>query len=174
MNKTIVLGLCSVLGVCLMASECSDFAIEEDLVGFIEDQVDCDDNESQRCQCQDGSSGFQLCLPDAGAWEACICGTPCTPSPERCDGEDNDCDGQVDEGASDALIWYADRDGDGYGDENSIWYACDAPAGYVANSSDCDDDPTACGANCYPRDDPDADNCDGYNNDCDSAVDEDC
>lgn len=35
--------------------------------------------------------------------------------------------------------FYADTDADGFGDLNSTIQACDAPAGYVSNSTDCDD-----------------------------------
>lgn len=35
--------------------------------------------------------------------------------------------------------FYADEDGDGYGEASMSVEACDAPAGYVANSTDCDD-----------------------------------
>jgi hypothetical protein len=35
---------------------------------------------------------------------------------EVCDGLDNDCDGSVDDNATDAATWYSDRDNDGYGD----------------------------------------------------------
>lgn len=35
--------------------------------------------------------------------------------------------------------FYADQDGDGYGEASMSVEACDAPAGYVANSTDCDD-----------------------------------
>ena len=60
---------------------------------------------------------------------------------ETCDGADNDCDGDTDEDdASDATTWYADVDGDGYGDASaSTLSACDQPTGYVADASDCDD-----------------------------------
>jgi hypothetical protein len=60
---------------------------------------------------------------------------------EWCDGFDNDCDGVTDEDdALDALPWYEDADGDGYG-----WFydpstaACSAPTGFVADNTDCDD-----------------------------------
>ncbi|MGB0195921.1 MAG: cadherin domain-containing protein, partial [Flavobacteriales bacterium] len=38
-----------------------------------------------------------------------------------------------------ATTWYRDADGDGYGDSGDTQQACSAPAGYVLNSTDCDD-----------------------------------
>ncbi|MBM4392924.1 MAG: hypothetical protein FJ090_17500 [Deltaproteobacteria bacterium] len=59
---------------------------------------------------------------------------------EYCDGIDQDCDGTIDEDdASDALAWYADADGDGYGDPGTETWACEAPSGHVSDDSDCDD-----------------------------------
>ena len=58
---------------------------------------------------------------------------------ERCDGVDDDCDGDVDVDAVDATAWYPDRDQDGYGDGYDAEYACEQPAGYVATADDCDD-----------------------------------
>jgi hypothetical protein len=57
--------------------------------------------------------------------------------PEVCDGEDNNCDGQVDEGVLKA--YYRDADGDGYGAGAVVGWACTAPAGYVLNNQDCND-----------------------------------
>ncbi|MBN2799371.1 MAG: hypothetical protein JXX28_09515 [Deltaproteobacteria bacterium] len=82
---------------------------------------------------------------------------------ERCDGLDNDCDAEVDEDPIDALTFFADGDGDGYGDAARAADACAAPAGYVDNDLDCDDSsaafhPGAAESDCA---DPSDYNCDG-------------
>jgi hypothetical protein len=86
---------------------------------------------------------------------------------EHCDGVDTDCDGVADEDdALDASTWYADVDGDGFGDPASTTAACTAPSGYGADDSDCDDDD--------PDTFPGADEwCDGTDTDCDGVLDED-
>ncbi len=61
-------------------------------------------------------------------------------APESCNDEDDDCDGTVDgPGSVDASSWYADADGDGYGNASDSELACDAPSGFVADATDCDD-----------------------------------
>lgn len=63
---------------------------------------------------------------------------------EICDGEDNDCDGSVDEGLF--SFWYEDVDGDGYGAGTPFEGNCEQTVmdGYVTNNVDCDDtDPVA-------------------------------
>ncbi|MCB9741039.1 MAG: putative metal-binding motif-containing protein [Alphaproteobacteria bacterium] len=85
---------------------------------------------------------------------------------ELCDGVDNDCDGDVDGGAADASEWFADADGDGYGDPGIGQLACEAPDGYVADSTDCDD----ANVETYPGA---AERCEELDNDCDAIVDED-
>ena len=82
---------------------------------------------------------------------------------EICDGIDENCDGQIDEGVP--TSWYEDRDGDGFGSSTSITDACSAPAGYVANGSDCNDGDAAV----YPGN---AEACDGVDNNCDAVIDE--
>ncbi len=87
---------------------------------------------------------------------------------EVCDNVDNDCDDDVDEDAVDAATWYADVDGDLFGDDGAPAIACNQPADYVANNTDCDDSPT--GADTYPGAE---ELCDGIDNDCDFTVDPD-
>lgn len=58
---------------------------------------------------------------------------------ELCNGVDDDCDGNVDGGATDASTWYADTDADGFGDSAASLVACSPPPGFSGTSGDCDD-----------------------------------
>jgi len=84
---------------------------------------------------------------------------------ETCNDVDDDCDGSVDESAVDRTTWYADTDGDTYGTSSTKTKACDAPTGYVADKTDCDD----ANASVYPGAE---EVCDDLDNDCDGAVDD--
>jgi len=85
---------------------------------------------------------------------------------ERCDGLDHDCDGFVDEDDSvDADTFYADDDGDGFGDPGDPRTACSLPPGCSADASDCDD----ARANSHPGA---TEYCNGVDDDCDGTVDE--
>ena len=106
--------------------------------GYAADDHDCDDaNEDVN--------------PDADEW---------------CDGIDDDCDGNIDEAdATGSSVWYADYDADGHGDGTVSLSACDAPAGYIASSDDCDDSL----ATVFPGA---AEYCNGIDDDCDRSTDE--
>jgi len=60
---------------------------------------------------------------------------------EVCNGVDDDCDGEVDEGVK--LTFYQDFDNDTYGNAAETIQACFPPEGYVEDDTDCNDsDPT--------------------------------
>ncbi len=82
---------------------------------------------------------------------------------EICDGDDNDCDGLIDDEATDADIWYQDLDGDGWGDSTVSATACTQPTGWVAADGDCDDGDAAIHPGASER-------CNGMDDDCDGAV----
>ena len=58
---------------------------------------------------------------------------------EVCNDLDDNCDGAVDVDAIDASTWYADADGDSYGNEEVVTASCDQPDNFVVDSTDCDD-----------------------------------
>ncbi len=68
-------------------------------------------------------------------------------------------------GGTPSLTWYADLDGDGYGRASATRDRCDAPAGYVANATDCDDARSGVYPGAIER-------CDGLDGDCDGAADD--
>ena len=85
---------------------------------------------------------------------------------EVCDGIDNNCDDHIDTDAVDIGTWFADTDGDDYGDAAASVADCDQPKGYVTDATDCDDtdnlvNPTA------------KETCNGIDDDCD-LIDEYC
>jgi hypothetical protein len=108
-----------------------------------------------RCEARSGEAD-----PCAELGLRCASGTcqSCDPSSELCDGRDNDCDGQVDEGHD------ADRDGFtwcGGGRPELVDCVPDDPSIHPPSRSD----PDRFSA-------PDQEPCDGYDNDCDGEVDE--
>jgi large repetitive protein len=84
---------------------------------------------------------------------------------EVCNGRDEDCDTSVDEGATKGA-WYADADGDGFGDPNTKVTTCAQPAGFIADSTDCDDTRPGVFPGASER-------ANGRDDDCDGEIDED-
>ncbi|MEZ4798271.1 MAG: putative metal-binding motif-containing protein [Flavobacteriales bacterium] len=99
-------------------------------VGYVSDNTDCDDTD------------FNI---NSSATEVC-------------DGVDNDCDTQIDESGN--IVFYADTDGDGFGDPLNTTMACVAPVGFASHNTDCDDT----NFNINPAA---AEICDGIDNNCD-------
>ncbi len=106
-------------------------------VGFSPDEIDCDDSKPT-------VHGAQV---------------------EICDnGVDNDCDDEFDE-EENAVAWYVDSDGDGFGDPTQpAVAACVPPAGRSILRTDCDDT--------SPDINPGtAEACDAVDNDCNGIAD---
>ena len=81
---------------------------------------------------------------------------------EVCNGQDDDCDGQIDENAT--QHWYDDVDGDSFGDPATAVAACEGLPGQVTVGGDCDDsDP-----NVHPGSEHQVD---GADSDCDGRLD---
>jgi hypothetical protein len=104
--------------------------------GFVQDNTDCDDGNAQINPLQ----------------------------AEIYDSIDNNCNGLIDEGFN-PTSWYRDNDNDDYGDKNQSVVDVNAPAGYVSNSGDCNDNDAAINPGQQEI-------FDQLDNDCDGEIDE--
>jgi hypothetical protein len=124
--------------------EVDPLTVDDDGDGFSEEQGDCDDTNADLS-------------PNAT---------------EICDEIDNDCDGDIDDAdasldaSETGTTFYADTDGDGYGDAGAEILACALPEeGAAENMDDCDDSSADIS--------PDASEvCDTIDNDCDGNIDD--
>ncbi len=123
----------------------------------------CVDGQLEACdapplnECLDATDG---CTP----FETC---EACPELPEEvCNGVDDDCDGEVDEGVLAEL--YADADGDGYGRSDPLTdhSGCAGEEGFATLPGDCDETEPAVHPNAV-------ESCNGVDDDCDGDSDED-
>jgi hypothetical protein len=85
-------------------------------------------------------------------------------APERCNGLDDNCNVDVDEGFDPAAEWHLDLDRDGFGAVDVVGVGCSTDPRWVSDGSDCND--------LNGQVNPDAvELCDGVDNDCDRALD---
>ena len=82
-----------------------------------------------------GNTGEESCT--AGTWGGDTCDPYAGATAETCDGSDNNCNGQIDEGVK--TTFYQDFDSDAFGNPSVTADACSQPSGYVADNTDCDD-----------------------------------
>ena len=132
-----LLPLILLLSSCYQVDTKNDLDVDGDGDGLTEFDGDCDDSDA-------------TIYPGAD---------------ELCDGLDNDCDTQVDEEPTGAADWFRDADGDGYGAVDNSQAACEAPTGFVADATDCDD----LDAEVSPAG---TESCNDLDDDCDGETDE--
>ncbi|MGC6491702.1 MAG: MopE-related protein [Myxococcota bacterium] len=149
--------------------------------GYVPVPGDCNDADAltfpgadERCDGEDNNCDGNVPADevdaDGDAFLACVeCddGNPqINPSAlEICDGVDNNCDTVIDIDALDRTPFFRDVDEDQFGDAGNTTLACEAPDGFVADNTDCDDGRAAV----YPGA-PEI--CDTLDNDCNNAVDD--
>jgi glucose/arabinose dehydrogenase len=163
------------LDLCYVTDKCVAAVVDPVTQAVTLASVSIDDGDActvDSCDPQTGAiSHTPLAIDDGDACtvDSCdpITGVAHVLPHEVCDGQDNDCDGAVDEvGASGQLTFYADSDGDGFGSTTTLFTGCAAPPGFVAAPGDCND----ASANVSPGS---VEVCDGLDNDCDGVADED-
>ena len=151
-------------------NNCDGIVDEAGATGCFEAFLDADfdghgDPKKNVCVCSFPSPGASLQADD------CDDTNPQTnpAAMEVCDGKDNNCNGQLDEGAGAGCVMaYPDLDNDGFGNLDGAVCVCEPlGAGLAAQPGDCND------AN--PSIQPTMlENCDDVDNNCDGIVDEQC
>ncbi len=143
-----------------------DSAIDEDAIDpttwYEDDDSDGVGNTAVSTQACDAPTDFVATDGDCNDGDGAI-----KPgATEVCDGQDNDCNGDVDEDdsgldSSTRSNWYADVDDDGFGDVTTEVLSCQPTTGiWSADATDCDDD----ASNAHP----------GLTEVCGDGVDNDC
>jgi hypothetical protein len=124
-------------------------SIDDDCDGLTDEDFDLDLDGYTTCggDCDDNNAAVN---PEAA---------------EVCNNIDDDCNTLVDDGLT-FVTYYADADGDTYGDASSSVSTCNgAPVGYVAGNTDCDDNNAAVNPAATEV-------CNSIDDDCDGLTDE--
>ena len=117
----------------------------QDSVPLVEEEIDADaDGYLEDVDCDDSDASVH---PDAE---------------EVCNGIDDNCDEQIDEGVTGTF--YTDADGDGWGDEDSPVEDCDGTGETTWQAGDCNDDDATVSPNATEV-------CNGVDDDCDGDTD---
>jgi hypothetical protein len=135
---------------------------DEDCDPFTYGALDADEDEWDDAECCNDDEGTLRCGEDCDDADMAV-----HPSQgdDSCDGEDADCDGNIDEDAG--IIYFQDADGDDHGAPDVTDRACSRPAGFTDTSDDCNDaEPLAWNGA--------TEVCDSVDNDCDGTVDPGC
>jgi hypothetical protein len=141
-------------GLVCLGNKCGECRRDSECAGVAR----CGLVQAGRCGCFDADGDGASCDDCDDADPARFPGAN-----EVCDTRDNDCDGEIDEGA--VTTWFVDADADGYGNAGLSVTRCQAPANFVARGGDCNDnDPTT-----FPGR---TEVCDSRDNNCDGTVDE--
>jgi len=162
-SSTAYTGCIVPMGYVLTPGDCDD--LNPQILGPVTYYLDTDGDgfgvdSTAQVLCQNPGLGFVTLGGDCNDTDSLI-----NPSAiEICDGIDNDCDGNIDNGLI-FVTYYADADGDGFGIGNGQSLCQNPGNGFVTIGGDCDD----LDDQIYPGA---LEICDGIDNDCDGNIDD--
>ncbi|MEM9192347.1 MAG: lectin-like protein [Myxococcota bacterium] len=124
--------------------------VDDPMVGTPCDGVDEDECEEGVLACISGSL---------------VCEDFSNNTPEVCGGDDEDCDGIIDEAVGEVRLAYPDSDGDGYGAGVGEEISCTIQLGFANRDGDCNEGDISINPGAMEV-------CNGTDEDCDEIIDE--